>query len=50
MLLTSMAFDRDPLANRRAPPFLGRMASRDPGEVDKTLEKAGQMKRIGGEY
>ena len=50
LLVASMAFDRDALADKRAPPYLGQMASSDPGEPDKTLEKAGEMKRVGGEY
>jgi hypothetical protein len=50
LMAAGMAFNRDPLADRRAPPYMGQMASKDPGEIDKTLEKAGEMKRIGGEY
>ena len=34
----------------RAPPYMGQKASMDPGEIDQTTEKAGEMKRVGGEY
>ena len=34
----------------RAPPYMGQKASMDRGEIDKTTEKAGEMKRVGGEY
>jgi hypothetical protein len=39
-----------PSAGNTAPPYMGRMGSLEKGEIDKTLEKSGEMKRIGGEF
>jgi hypothetical protein len=43
-------FNTNLWSSRTAPPYLGRMGSMEKGEIDKTLEKSGEMKRIGGEY
>lgn len=50
LLVVSMAFNRDALADKRAPPYMGKMADADPGEPDKTLDKSGEVKRVGGQY
>jgi hypothetical protein len=48
--LSEGRLNQSPRAGRIAPPYLGRMGSMEKGEIDKTTEKAGEMKRVGGEY
>ena len=40
----------DPRKSRTAHPRMGEKATMDPGDIDRTQERAGEVRRIGGKF